>query len=224
MMQTLASVGDWIAVIGFAIAAGILLFTPSGGNLTLSPYTKWLTIAAFTTRAYVSATKVAFVGPSRLEVFGDYIEVLFPVLAAAAVFSAFSAQQLQDLARSQRAVQASNAMMIGMVDAAPAGILVLDDAGRITFANDSAREVLDLSYEADTGEIMNPGWKVRDPHGDERPDFACLLHDVDHAPVPLQILWPSGWRARLLVSTRPLHDGASLNSGLVATFERPTAS
>lgn len=222
-MRELALVGDVIAVAGFFVAMLVLASTPANAEGPLTRLTKWFMFAAFATRMYVSATKVLvhFVGPSVFEEFADYIEVMFPVLVAMSVFSAFMAQQLGDVRRSQRAVAASSEMMLGLVDAAPAGIMLLDGAGRITFANESARDVLDLFEDAETGGLAMPGVVIRDPSGGTAEDFSYLVGEHGHASVRLSAEWPSGWRVGLSVAVRPLDSDAGRAGGMVATFERP---
>lgn len=225
-MDILAVIGDVVAIVTFLVAIGIALNTPSGGDSPMVPITKWLLITAFATRAYVSATKVyaSYAGPNFFEDFGDYIEVLFPVMVTMSVASAFMAQKMEDLDRSQRAMHAANEMMLDMVDAAPAGILVLDGAGNVTFANDSARHTLDLEENPDTGGLSTPGWTVRDPSGVVMSDFSFLVNDTSARPVKLRVEWPdSDWKIDLIVSARPLQSDGSRADGVVATFESPVA-
>lgn len=225
-MAVIANIGDIIAIVGFLIAIGIALGTSSRGDSPLSPFSKWLMITAFATRVYVSASKVYsfYAGPSFFEDFGDYIEVLFPVMVVLSVASAFIAQKMEDLDRSQRAMHAANEMMLNMVDAAPAGILLLDGAGNITFANDSARDTLDLTENPDTGGLVSPGWTVWDPMGIAMPDFSFLVNESPAWPVKVRVEWPdSEWRIELAMSARPLHTDGTRSAGVVATFESPVA-
>ncbi|MHB9002912.1 MAG: PAS domain-containing protein [Coriobacteriia bacterium] len=225
-MDVVAVIGDLVAIVTFLVAIGIVIATPSGQGSPMASITKWLLITAFATRAYVSATKVyaTYAGPNFFEDFGDYIEVLFPVMVTMSVASAFMAQKMEDLDRSQRAMLSANEMMLDMVDAAPAGILVLDGAGNITFANDSARHTLDLEENPDTGGLTTPGWTIRDPSGVSTSDFSFLVNDTSARPVKLRVEWPdSAWKIDLTVSARPLQVDGSRSDGLVATFESPAA-
>lgn len=225
-MAVAALTGDIIAIVGFLIAIGIALATSTGGDSPLSPFSKLLMITAFATRVYVSASKVYsfYAGPNFFEDFGDYIEVLFPVMVVLSVASAFMAQKMEDLDLSQRAMHATNEMMLNMVDAAPAGILLLDGAGNITFANDSARDTLDLTENPDTGGLVSPGWTVWDPMGIAMPDFSFLVHGSSARPVKVRVEWPdSEWKIDLAVSARPLQADGTRSDGVVATFESPVA-
>lgn len=224
MMAVVALLGDIVAIVGFLVAIGITVATPSGGNSPMSPLSKWLIITAFATRVYVSVSKVYlhYTGPNFFEDFGDYIEVLFPVMVVLSVASAFMAQKMEDLDRSQRTMHATNEMMLNMVDAAPAGILLLDGAGNITFANDSARDTLDLVENPDTGGLVSPGWTVWDPCGVAMPDFSFLVHGSSARPVKVRVAWPdSEWKIDLSVSARPLQTDGNRSAGMVATFESP---
>jgi PAS domain-containing protein len=225
-MLTAVIVGNVVAIVTFLIAVAITISTPSGKNSTMTSLTKWLLVTAFAIRAYVSMTKIVevYTGSNFFEDFGDYIEVLFPVMVVMSVSSAFMAQKMADIDRSQRAMHATNEMMLGMVDAAPAGILVLDGGGTVTFANDSARHILDLEEDPDTGRLATPGWTVTDPSGVRMPDFSFLIRDTSTRPVKLCVEWPdSKWKLDLSVSARPLQSDGDRMAGIVATFETPVA-
>ena len=112
-----------------------------------------------------------------------------------------------------------------MIYTAPAtdyyGIVVLNDAGRITFANGEARRLLDIGDAA--GSLMSPDWDVRigaghNSTGVGRRDFLQLVHSEALLDVPVLVSWPSGWHRHLVVNTAPLHKGSGSSGGMVAAF------
>jgi PAS domain-containing protein len=215
---------DAVAVLGFSAAAVVLATTPSAQNQRFNPMAKTFSIASFL--VYVFSLGVGLLlAPAEgsvLEQLEDFVEVLFPIFTLMAVSFDYSGQQAADMLRSQRAMRASHDMMIGIVDAAPSGILLVESSGEISFANEVASDVLDLVEDADTGEISHPTWNVRDPRGGESGNLSCLV-DYPGESQRITIEWVTGWKVELLVHTQSLSDELGPMGGLVATFERPTA-
>jgi len=218
----IAQLANIVGFLGFASGAIILATVPSRPRSRFNIATKSFAIAAML--VYVYSLGVDLSGPALEGTFWeeleDFIEVLFPIFALMAVVSDFGGQQAADLDRSERAMESSRDFMLGLVDAAPAGILLLDSTSAIVFANTTARDTLDLTEDPDTGEILRPNWRVFDPRGGERDDLRCLLEYVGESQ-RVAIEWANGWRVELMVSTKSLLADTGPDGGVVATFERP---
>lgn len=222
----IAGAADILGMIGFGVGVTLLALAPSSSESVFNSWTKGFMISAFAVYLAILAIDVFshFIVNEQVEMLEGYIEMLFPVLAILAVFAAHGQQQLLDLRGTQRALSRSYDMMLAIVDQAASGFIVLDDMGRITFANKAAKDVLDLAENPDTGAITTPGWSVcetgREP-GDLQPDFSAHLEDLLARSVPLTIEWPNGWRVELKASGSALADAAGQVGGTLATFERP---
>ncbi|MEW6567350.1 MAG: GAF domain-containing protein [Chloroflexota bacterium] len=112
-----------------------------------------------------------------------------------------------------------------IMETSPAGILILDRQGEITFANQRAEAVLGLQASQTQGRRYNsPEWQIADfdghPFPHERLPFRQVLRTrqtvfgVQHA-----IAWPDGHRVLLSVNAAPLFDDAGEVDGMVATVE-----
>ncbi|MDH4139919.1 MAG: PAS domain-containing protein [Coriobacteriia bacterium] len=223
-MDSLASLGDVMGFVGFGAALLVAISIPTAEDGTFTNMTKWLMAASFGVYFFVTGSEVfhsVFSG-TLLQDLDDYVEVLFPVLVMLSVFAAYVAQQMSDLRRAQSAMTRSYRMMVDIVDAAPAGILVLDVAGRVNFANDTAREVLDLSEDYRRGGLHTPEWTVTCAGSEPAADFGGLVGEEAAEGVDVAVEWPNGWRVDLTVSTHLLSERSGRLGGVVATFERPT--
>jgi PAS domain-containing protein len=123
--------------------------------------------------------------------------------------------------RSTRAHGRTHDLMMDIVDSAPAGILFLGAQGQIVFANDTAREVLDLVETPGTGSVITPAWTVADHDGAAPGTLAPLIHEQPFDGYPVTVRWPSGVEVQLRASGRPMHDARDRLGGMVVSFERP---
>lgn len=213
---------NFVGLLGFAAAVAVLASVPARPDRRFNEHTKTFAIAAFAIYVYSLAIDLfgRYLSSPLLEEIENFVEVLFPVFMLMSVVAMLSAQQVIDVRRAQAALKASHDMMYAIVDSAPAGIMVLDPAGRATFANETARQVLDFGDEEGTGALVTPGWTVFDRQGRGRPDFRALVTGPTAGSQALSVQWPSGWRVDLQVNVEPL-GAASAPGGYVATFERP---
>jgi PAS domain-containing protein len=106
-----------------------------------------------------------------------------------------------------------------IVDGAPAGIMFLDTAGHIAFANDAAKEMLDLVEGTEGAAITGPGWVLDGVEGAVAGDLTPLLSSEPFDGRPVTLEWPNGWAVNLRVSGRPLSDHQEKFGGIVVTFE-----
>jgi PAS domain-containing protein len=225
MLETMRIAGDLLGLVLFTAAFGLLAATPaSQGKARFQPAVKWVMLAALGVYVLVTASDVAtqFGITAAGEPIEDYLEALFPLLVLGAAFAAFSAQQNSDVSRTQTALGHANDLMLGIVDAAPAGILFLSSNGQIRFANDAAKHVLDLVESPEGATVLTPGWIVEDCEDAEPGALLPLVQADSYDGLPVALRWPSGWRVELRASGRPLLDATGELGGVVVTFERPS--
>lgn len=150
------------------------------------------------------------------------VELLWVPFIAFGVYALYSHQQLEDAASSQHAVTQAGEMLESVMDTAPAGIVVLNEAGVITFANGEARRLLDIVDDA-PGALMSSDWTisvVEDHEGKaaSRHDFRDLVAPESRHGTPLLVSWPNGWHRHLVVNTAPFADCSGGMGGAVAAF------
>jgi two-component system, cell cycle sensor histidine kinase and response regulator CckA len=113
-----------------------------------------------------------------------------------------------------------------IMETSPVGIVVANQAGKITFANHRAEEVLNLSRDAIAGGTCSVlDWRMTDPEGHPLPGGQALslkkvlesgqpVQDVHHA-----IDRPDSHRTLLSTNATPFFDAAGKIDGMVITVE-----
>ncbi|HAL29601.1 MAG TPA: hypothetical protein DCP20_02650 [Coriobacteriia bacterium] len=79
-----------------------------------------------------------------LDEYEDYAEVLFVPLVAYLLYSRSSAEQLRLAEAAEREMRREHELLMSVVETTPAGIVVAETGGTVSFANDEARHVLGL--------------------------------------------------------------------------------
>jgi PAS domain-containing protein len=162
---------------------------------------------------------------SHLTPLESSVELLFTPFLLTAVYSVYARQQLIDARRAERSVLQTSEMMGSIVDVTPAGVLVLDASGWITFANDAARSFLELIEEPDTGSLRVPGWSMHIADAAagadaERSDCAALVGSESRTGVHLVVEWPGGARRRFIANVAPVSaDDGTITGAIVAFLE-----
>ena len=157
------------------------------------------------------------------------IELLWVPFIVFGIYALYSHQQLTDAVSARHAVKRAGEMLESVMDTAPAGIVVLNDAGAITFANGEARRLLDIVDDG-APSLMSPDWSVRltedHDHGvPARRDFKVLVATDPRHDARVLVSWPNGWHRHLSVNTAPFEDAAGRVGGAVAAFvEREPAA
>jgi two-component system cell cycle sensor histidine kinase/response regulator CckA len=127
--------------------------------------------------------------------------------------------------RSAEHLRRERDLISRIMETSPVGIIVADHAGKITFANHRAEEVLCLtkeSIENKTYDVLN--WRVSDPEGhpmNTRPlplqqllETGLAIHDVCHV-----LVFPNDRRVLLSTNATPLLDAAGKIDSVVITVE-----
>jgi PAS domain-containing protein len=222
MMETVTRSLDILAAVSFLVALTVLLTTPVQRSGKFVPAVKWSIIAGLAIFVFLTGTDS--IGQTHIGEFGglfeDYVETLETLIALGAVFAMYASQQYDDALRAQTALAQSHGLMMDIVDEAPAGILFLDDAGRIAFANATAKTVLDLSEDPDTGSITGPGWVADGQDEAAAGALPALVAEEPYEHRSVTLRWPNGWFVKLRASGRPLSDSKERLGGVVVTFEQ----
>jgi PAS domain-containing protein len=215
---------DIVPLLGFAAAMIAVLMIPvrPGGAFSRAAKTFFaVSILCYFVSAFVSILDHVAALPSAVNTVMPLVELLWVPFILFGVYALYSHQQLNDSVAARHAVSRASRMLESVMDTAPAGVVVLDDTGRITFANPEARRLLDIETE-DVALMPEGDWSVHvgddvaGGHG--RGDFRDLLHPEPLQSAAITVSWPNGWRRRLLVNTTPLTDDSGAVSGAVAAF------
>lgn len=214
---------DAFSVLAFGAAIVLLLGLKANRAGWLDVSLKYTTIATLFVyfSVGVSDTLGSLNIAKELERLEDYTETLYPVLALFVVFILYAAQQYHDAVRAQNALASTHGLMMDVVDSVVAGILFLDDAGNIAFANEAAKEALDLVEHPSTGEIIAPRWAHIEVNGARVTDLAPLVSSRAYADRSVAFVWETGWRVPIYVSGRPLRGHGGKIGGFVISFEVP---
>ena len=126
--------------------------------------------------------------------------------------------------RSEETLRRERDLISHIMETSPVGIVVTDPAGKITFANHCAEDVLGLTREAiaqRTYSVLD--WRVADAEGIPQERRALPLQQLLQSGGPvLDILHSvelAGQRVVLSTNATPLLDAAGKNDGMVLTVE-----
>ncbi|HEU5396660.1 MAG TPA: response regulator, partial [Verrucomicrobiae bacterium] len=125
--------------------------------------------------------------------------------------------------RTQETLRRERDFVARIMDTSPAGIIVTDCSGKITFANHRAEEVLGISKDtADTRNVLD--WQPTDNDGNPLPETRSPLKQVLETGQRAQdvrhlIYGTDGTRTLLSTNATPLFDPANKIHGMVVTVE-----
>lgn len=106
---------------------------------------------------------------SAFDVYEDFAEVLYVPLVAWAAYSRLSAERLLDARRAEETIRREHELLTHIVETTPAGILVVDTEGTVSFANEVAERILGrvADGQLDLGAIVRSGGlpRPREPIG-----------------------------------------------------------
>jgi PAS domain-containing protein len=219
---------DILPLVGFIAALIAILMIPvqRGGSFTVAAKA----FLASSVMCYLISTSASIMGnlemfPAELEPVVTSIELLWVPLLLFGVYSIYANQQLNDSIAARHEVVRSSQMMERLMDTTPAGVIVLDHEGTVTFANPEARRLLDMQA-APGAESADPRWTILtgddlEAASHQRADFGELVGPEPLLDMPVSVTWPNGWRRRLIVNTTPItEDDASVTGAVVAFVER----
>jgi PAS domain-containing protein len=219
---------DILPLAGFTAAFVMVMLLPVRPGGAVSRYAKvFLTLSILCYLVSASASIVNHWVPltTQVQQVVTSIELLWVPFMLLSVYALYGNQRVNDVVASQHAVTRTSEMLQSVVETAPAGIVVLNDAGQITFANAEARDLLDIADEV-SSTVTDAQWTVHvgdDAAGatDARPDFGALLRPQSLRDARMMVEWPDGWRRHLSVNTTAFSgDGGGVTGAVAAFVER----
>jgi len=216
---------DIAPMIGFLTALVAVLMIPvvPGGAFSRAAKSFFVaSIMCYFISAGVSILRHFVTMPAEVGTVMPLVELLWVPFILFGVYAMYSQQQINDAIEARRAVSRSGEMLASVMETTPAGVVVLDALGKITFANLEARRLLDLEGGS-AADMPAPQWSVAlGEHDDDadrrRSDFRDLLGPDPLLNESVTVSWPNGWRRRLVVNTTPLVDDSGSRSGAVVAF------
>jgi len=229
MIATVAatwSVGeDILPLIGFSLALILILLIPVRPDGAFNMAAK--VFFATSVGSYLVSTIASILNhfdllPAALDPVITSIEVMMFPLILFGVYAVYSSQQLNDSVAARHEVVRASEMLESVMDTVPAGVLVLDSGGAVTFANPEARRLLDME-DGTEARSTESTWSVHvggvpDGLASGRNDFRDLITPEPMLNLQVTVTWPNGWRRRLVVHTKPLLDDRGGLSGAVVAF------
>ncbi len=223
-MRELALVLDLVAFAAFLATIATLVTIPSQPGSAYSAGAKVFSVAACAVYAEVTFSDVfgRFGAFQALHAVEAEFELLWAPFVLFAIYSLYARQQLNDAHASRVEALQAGEMTRRIVQTMPAGIVMIDDVGGLTFSNQTARELLDLEQD-DDHEGHLPTWTLRvSVHGHSSsepiPGFRALLRSEPLSGATVIAEWPTGWRRRLSVNTAPVLDPDGRLTSVVAAF------
>lgn len=216
---------DILPMLGFTAAFVAVLMLPVRPGGIFSRAAK--AFFATSIMCYVISTGASITGhfpalPVMPDVVVASIELLWVPFILFGVYAMYSTQQLNDAVDARHAVARASEMLESVMNTTPAGIVVLDGVGSITFANPEARRLLDLPV-GPAADMCAPDWSVTvgdaaTEDAGRRSDFRALLNAESVPNASVTVSWPNGWRRRLVVNTAPIVGDSGSVAGAVAAF------
>jgi PAS domain-containing protein len=210
---------DIIAFIGFAgsIVVGVAFHRQAQKIDTRAAVLILLTMAS-TAFVMFSNTLEHLEITSSLDWMEDLVGIAFFPMLGYAYYLIRVGQEMDELRGTVRAARAEHGMLMNVMDVTPTAIVLVDDAGRITFANEYARSILELPLETRGPYYSSAGVIV--PEGGDGDVVSGAVFDAAIAGGGFQNqIWEyvaADVRVPLSVSAAPLAD--SEGSGAVVVF------
>ncbi|MDO8987613.1 MAG: hypothetical protein Q7V14_05260, partial [Coriobacteriia bacterium] len=187
-MQAVVPIFDVISALAFLTALGIALDLPMSPGRAFELGTKLAIVASMAIYLFVGVSNsLEHAGvTSALDRLEDYAEVLFvPFFMYAAVSSA-NAERVRREMGIQQELRVERDFSSSMMDATPAGIVLLGRDGKVVFGNGCAREL--LGSVIDDAFAGGPVFVERDGAFPEPRTLAEIAHDTSHAPRRFTVL------------------------------------
>jgi PAS domain-containing protein len=220
-----AALCDLVIVGALVAAVGILISTPSGGRSAFSLGAKVFLVAACVLYALVALADlvVGATAASSLATIETSLELMFVPTLLVAEYSLLARQKILVARRANAELLRQADMMTRLVESTPAGTMVLDAQGSISFANQAARLLLELDGPDADPQGGPRAWAVKmdlNGTGVMLPvrDWSTLVVPETLTDVNVVIEWPNGLRRRLSLSSAPMFAPDGHLDGSVVSF------
>ncbi|MDO8916327.1 MAG: PAS domain-containing protein [Coriobacteriia bacterium] len=225
MMSFWSIAEDIVPWVAFTTAMVMIVLVPVRPGGAMGIGAKGFFVASVA--CYMTGTTASIIAdlvslPDQLTTVVDAIEVLRVPFILMGVYSVYARQQLNDAVAAEQTVIQTSEMMESIVETTPAGIVLLDPTGWITFANGAARRLLDIEESAELHTLRTWGWTIRCGDGaavsEPRSDFLDIVMAQQVEGLPMTVEWPNGWRRRLAVNAEPTRSGDGAVTGAIMAF------
>lgn len=220
MTEQAIAVAGAVTAVSFLVAAGLALaYIPRKWGGSNAPML--ILAAAMGLEAFIGLSNfLQYSGiTSSLDLLEDYAEILFAPLIVFTLVATETQLRLREQARAARVLQQEHDMLLNIVDTTPAGILIVAPGGHITFANDAAREMLGITEDADTGQLL-PGMQAIVDEAGRESSLDELLAAEGAGPINRTLVFADGVRTDLRFTVTTMSDRTNALGGAVVGVER----
>ena len=219
-MNTATVVADTIGLIGFFVVMVLTLSIKSASPLITRPVRIVFALAMGIYVLVGASNVLEHTGVTPMfDPFEDYQELLFmPGIAWVATTVSLN-HQIDVRQQLVHAMSAQNNLLLSIVDTVPGGVVVLDPAGGISFANQGAERILGLRSDTQGTLHLTPSWILRDPVT----GIAMTLRDIANLGEivrrPYLAEWPDRQSTALTLSATAMASSDGSPGGSVVAFE-----
>lgn len=220
-------IANLLSALGFSAAVAGVVAMPSRPGGFARRGIKLLAIGALSIYAFVGFSHILqYLGiTTAFDIYENYLKVLFIPLASCVAYAVRMNDQLRETERHARILTAEHEMLMRVVDTTPTGVAVVDDTGRLEFANERAQAILGVAEDPNSSGYTEPRW-VLTTRATQEPmrDFSFVLGPDIVRDAVCTLRWPDGRALALLVNSSPIKSAEGRVVGAVIAFtERPAA-
>lgn len=219
-------VANVVATVAYAVALIGVLAMPARPGGFMRNGIKFLIAGAMAINVFVGFSHILQFGgvTDALDIYENYLKVLVIPLLAVAAYTVRMNEQLRVIERQQRVASAEHDMLMRIVDTTPTGLLVVDAEGRIEFANDRAKDMLDIAEDPQTGAPMAATWTCEDANAPGM--LSCCVKDGAVRDGRCALRWPDGVTRVIAINATPIAtaDGGSVGAVVAFTMEAAVAT
>ncbi len=219
-MNTIIVIADVVSTVAFLAAACLAAFTPIRSEL-MSRSVRIVFVAAMGLYVFVGVSNILeHAGiTAAFDVYEDFAELLFFPALAYVASTMVQNRALADQANSARLMQQQNDLLLSIVDTVPGGFLVVGPTGAITFANEGAERLLDMTSDTGGSVSITPSWTLHDPVTADEITLAQIASGMELSRKPLFARWPDGTQTEFLFSSTPMKARSGELGGSIIAFE-----
>lgn len=224
-MNALVPMADAVSAVLFLAAAALVIMARPRKDAAIDRWFRMFFAAAMGLYVIVGVSNaLEHLGISdAFDVYEDYIEILFVPLILYAAHQAYMRTGLNERLRSYWALSSQYDLTLHVIDTVPCGVVIVDDTGRVTFANARARDQLELSEDPVTGGFRPVDWIALGADGEPEPGVEpgrlSAFAGLTDAEVEQRVRWPDGRTVTLSVSSTSMASRSGGIGGSIVAFE-----